>query len=80
MGLSGSFSPAHCDLWNGTWIRTLDGVKMWNVAVDTTESEVEELAVQRKAELMVAEETGCDHAQEGRHPNHAPWCPCYPCT
>ncbi|KAK1809998.1 hypothetical protein LTR12_015642 [Friedmanniomyces endolithicus] len=42
MGLRGSFSPAHCDLWNGTWIRTLDGVKMWNVAVDTTESEVEE--------------------------------------
>ncbi|KAK0952977.1 hypothetical protein LTS01_024592 [Friedmanniomyces endolithicus] len=42
IGLRGSFSPAHCDLWNGTWIRTLDGVKMWNVAVDTTESEVEE--------------------------------------
>ncbi|KAK1808506.1 hypothetical protein LTR12_017132 [Friedmanniomyces endolithicus] len=42
MGLRGSFSPAHCDLWNGTWIRTLDGVKMWNVAVDITENEVEE--------------------------------------
>jgi len=42
MGLRGSFSPAHCNLWNGTWIQTLDGVKMWNVAVDMTENEVEE--------------------------------------
>jgi len=42
MGLRGSFSPAHCDLWNGTWIRNLDGVKMWNVAIDTREDEVEE--------------------------------------
>ncbi|KAK1807719.1 hypothetical protein LTR12_017931, partial [Friedmanniomyces endolithicus] len=42
MGLRGSFSLAHCDLWNGTWIRTLDGVKMWNFAADITEDEVEE--------------------------------------
>ncbi|KAK0302556.1 hypothetical protein LTR01_008692 [Friedmanniomyces endolithicus] len=65
MGLRGSFSPAHCDLWNGTWIRTLDGVKMWNVAFDITENELEEWRSCERQKYWLPEKRGAIMLQKG---------------
>lgn len=38
LGMSGAFSGAHVDALNGTWIRNLDGIKLWMIVGSTPDN------------------------------------------